>query len=93
MRHRIEKLKCVECKFTKDELDGKSVEFRFPVNNMRGNGEFSVEECDKGLLSIAIEVVDQHKQEIFGIYLYQMMAYLIERNLPGSRFDFRCFQK
>ena len=93
MHHRKREVKCVECKFRKDELDGKTVEFMFMANKIKGSGEFSVEECKDGLLSIVIEIWDRHRQEIIGLYLYQMMAYLIERNPPGSHFDFRCIQK
>ena len=91
MASKRDQIRWVESKFTREELQGKSVEFTFAVNNMRGNGVFNVDERS-GLLSIAIDIYDTKNQEILSLHLHQMMAYLIERNSPGSAFEFRCFQ-
>ncbi len=90
----------VKSKWPKDDLNGRLVEFRFPVNADAGEwtegiGEFSVLDTPAGLLSIhiALDLPGRHlaERQVVRYSLPQDYADRIEANPPGAEVPFRLF--
>jgi hypothetical protein len=95
--------KWVTVQFSKEELDQKTVEFKFPHRIVKGedgifsasfdgHGQFDVlGPNDQGLLSITLHCVAPGRNEGYILILTQQEADSIARNPPGARSDFSCF--
>src|SRR6266404_1135273 len=84
----------VRSKWSKSDLDGKSVEFDFPFARdrwVKGVGTFRVKENMSGELSIWIEGMPLPSVGNKYYFLDQSLANAIHRCLPTSTFDFILF--
>jgi hypothetical protein len=95
----------LKSKWPAEELDGKTVEFRIrlkpdkPTKQPRpveGNGRFRALENPNGLTRIEITVNqqgrDQYERVETVLFCPQHSADLIEKQPPGSKFDYSLFE-
>src|SRR6266567_6094635 len=83
----------IRLKWSKSDLNGKSVEFDFPIGKNRwtkGSGTFRVKERENGELAITIEVGERPLCTDEGevLYLTQSLADTIQRSPSTARVSF-----
>jgi hypothetical protein len=87
----------IRSKWTFDDLNGESVEFKLPLQDgeVHGLGQLVASQGADGLLSIDIRTVlrgdTQTEKGTFNFHLNQWAADRLERHPDKAIADFRCF--